>query len=138
VVLQSTRDDPLAEMRARGFIDTCDYEAGGTGSGPTRIARSAAFGPSIPRKEAVDGGRGPEPLPDRRWEASDEIAKARSELGHAGNWIVVQVLGTRMTLLQVATGRAGRPDCEAEYKYVRRRFKECLTTLSILFGYAME
>jgi len=125
-------------MRARGFIDTCDYEAGRHWQRAFEDAEIGGVRAIDPTKEAVDGGQMPEVLTDRQVEATKELTDARRELGHAGNWIIVQVLGTRMNLHQVASGRAGRPDCEAEYKYVRRRFRECLGTLAVLFGYAME
>jgi hypothetical protein len=91
-----------------------------------------------PTKEAVDGGRFREVLGERQARAAKEITEARHAMGNAGNWLVVQILGTRMTLIDVARGRAGRQECDAEYKYVRRRFRECLGTLAVLFGYAME
>jgi hypothetical protein len=78
-----------------------------------------------------------EVLTDRQLAGTREITQARDALGHAGNWLIIQVLGSKKTLETVANEQHWGKPGEAQYKYVRRRFHECLSTLSVLFGYAM-
>lgn len=137
LVMQSTRDDPLAEMRARGQIDECDYQAGRHWQRAYEDAEIGGVRGIDPTKEAVDGGRIREVLTDRQLRAAKELKDARENLGSLGIWIVVSVLGTRMNLLDLAKRSAGKEGpIEGEYRYLRRRFKTCLSTLAVLFGYA--
>jgi hypothetical protein len=138
LVMQSTRDDPLSEMRARGQIDDCDYEAGRHWQRAWEHAEIGGVQGIDPTKEAVDGGRMREVLTDRQIRATKDLTAARHELGTFGNWIIVSVLGTRKPLVELARESAGPSGpVDDEYKYLRRRFKRCLSTLSVLFGYAM-
>lgn len=137
IVLRSTRDDPLADMLARGHITDCEYATGRHWQAAYENAEIGGVAAIDPGKEAVDGGIMREPLTDRQIRATKELTMARSELGHAGNWLIIQVLGSKKTLEMVAKEQYWGNPGEAQYKYVRRRFHECMTTLSVLFGYAM-
>ncbi len=136
VVLRSVRDDPIADMLARGHVDQCEFE---TARHWQRAYEGAEIGGACgidPSKEFVDGGCPREVLSDRQIKATKELKAAREELGAAGNWLVVSVLGTKKTLEMVAwEWRQAKPG-DASYRYVTRRFRECLKTLSELFGYA--
>lgn len=135
VVLRSTRDDPLAEMKARGFIDDCDYEAGRRWQRAYEDSEIGGLCGIDPSKEAVDGGRMRDPISDRRDEAGRELKRARDSL-KGSNWLIVVVLGTRKSLLDVARETAG-PLCshEGAYKRLRTEFHKALETLAVVFGY---
>ncbi len=138
IALRSTRDDPLADMLARGFITECEFATGRHWQRAYENAEIGAIQGTDPTKEAVDGGRMREVLTDRQLAANKELKAARETLGQAGNWIIVSVLGTRKTLETLAwEWRKARPG-DASYRYVTRRFHECLGDLAELFGYAMR
>jgi hypothetical protein len=135
LAMRSLRADPVADMHARGHLTDCEYE---TARHWERAYENAEIGgvPAMdPGKEAVDGGRMREVLTDRQAKAMETLRKARKALGEEGNYLVIQVLGTKMSLYQVYRQRVGAVD-PLEYKYTCRRFHECLSTLSVLFGYA--
>jgi hypothetical protein len=56
-------------------------------------------------------------------------------LHRAANILITDVLGRGFSLKQITIKQAGTLS-EAEYKYVRRRFRECLATLASRFGFA--
>jgi len=137
VVLRSTRDDPLAEMLARGQITECDFAAG-------RHWQRAYEGSEIggvcgidPTKEAVDGGRMKDPISERRDQAGRELKLARDKL-KASNWLVVAVLGTRKALVDVARETAPPGGFERVYKALRLEFHAALETLAMVFGYTSK
>ena len=137
LVMRSTRNDPVADMKARGHLTECEYQ---TARHWERAYEHAEIG-GVPAmdfsKEAVDGGSIREVLTDRQTKAMKELRLARNALGDAGNYLIVQVLGTKMTLMQVCQQRTNGAVGDSVYKYTRRRFHECLGTLAVLFGYAM-
>lgn len=137
LVMRSTRNDPIADMHARGQLTDCEYS---TARHWERAYENAEIGgvPAMdPSKEAVDGGGVREVLTDKQIKAVKELELARKELGAAGNWLIVSILGTKKTVEMVAFEWKGARPGEAGYRYVRNRFHECLSTLSVLFGYAM-
>lgn len=137
VVMRSTRDDPLADMLARGHITECEFATGRHWQRAYEDAEIGGIAAVDPGKECVDGGRMREVLTDRQIAATKELNLAREKLGDAGNWLIVSVLGTKKTIEAVAfEWKEARPG-DAKYRYVRNRFHECLGTLSVLFGYAM-
>jgi len=137
LVMRSTRNDPLADMHARGHVSDCEFETGRHWQRAYEDAEIGGVAAIDPGKECVDGGRMREVLTDRQIHAIKELKLSRDALGISGNYLILKVLGTKMTLEGIAKeqhwGKAG----EAQYKYIRRRFHECLGTLSVLFGYAM-
>lgn len=137
IAMRSVRKDPLADMHARKQISDCEFETGRHWERAYEASEIGGVGAMDPSKEAVDGGRIPEVLTDRQIQAIKELKLAREALGHQGNYLIIQVLGTKMTLEDTARQAHWGHATEAQYKYVRRRFHECLGTLSVLFGYAM-
>src|SRR6185295_2120596 len=61
VAIRSTRNDPLADLHSRKHIDDAQYEGGRSFQ---RDFEAAERGPCAidPSKEAVDGGKMPEPI----------------------------------------------------------------------------
>jgi hypothetical protein len=134
VVLRSTRHDPLADMMAKRQIDQCDYVAGRHWQAAWENAEIGGVRAIDPTWEAVDGGRLPELLTDTQRRAAQDLRAARETLGREGHQLVCDVLGSGMSITQAACNRG--LSSEADRKYTGRRFRECLSTLAIRFGYA--
>ena len=134
VVLRSTRHDPLFDMKAKKQIDQCDYVAGRHWQAAYENAEIGAVRAIDPSKEAVDGGRLPEVLTDTQRKAMWDIRAARDALGAEGNQLIVDILGKGWSISQAACERGRLSDDDR--RYVGRRFRECLHTLAIRFGYS--
>ena len=138
LVLRSTRNDPLADMKSKGQIDQCDYVAGRHWQAAYENAEIGHVRAIDPGKEAVDGGRMPEPLTDRQRRAVVDLNNAAEKLGHEGAQLIHAALVQGLSMKQIAINRRGGIYSEAESKYVGRRFRECLGTLARIFGYSNE
>ncbi len=114
-VLRSIRDDPLAGMLSRDQIDTAMFEAGRLWQKYYEHSEIGGISAIDPTKEAVDGGRIPEPITDRQIEAIRELGNADKELGEYGASIIRDVLGRHQ---------------------LGRRLRECLDTLAHLWNFA--
>ncbi len=136
VVLRSTRNDPLADMKSKGQIDQCDYVAGRHWQAAYENAEIGGVRAIDPGKEAVDGGRLPEVLTDQQRRAVVDLKSARLALGPEGNALVIDVLAKGWSITQAACQR-GRTS-ERDRLYVGARFRECLRTLAVRFGYSNE
>lgn len=134
VVLRSTRNDPLADMKSKGQIDQCDYIAGRHWQAAWENAEIGGVRAIDPGKEAVDGGRLPEVLTDQQRRAVQDLKVAKAALGPEGARLVEDVLAKGLSISQAAFQR-GRTS-ERERLYIGARFRECLTTLAIRFGYS--
>lgn len=136
VVLRSTRNDPLADMKAKNQIDQCDYVAGRHWQAAWENAEIGSVRAIDPSKEAVDGGRIPEVFTDQQRRAVVDLKAARVALGREGHQLVQDVLGSGMSISQAAIARG--LGSEADRKYIGKRFRECLATLAVRFGYSNE
>jgi hypothetical protein len=135
VVLRSTRHDPLADMKSKGQIDQCDYVAGRHWQAALDNAVMGRVQAIDPTRPAVDGGgRRPELLTDTQRRAVQDLKAAREALGREGHQLICDVLGSGMSITQAACNRG--LSSEADRKYTGRRFRECLSTLAVRFGYA--
>ncbi len=133
-VLRSVRDDPLASMHSRRQIDDAQLLAGRKWQ---RLYEKARIGPiqaMDPGKPYVDGGRMGDPLTVTQMAASDELNVANVVLGKGGEGLVRDILGNGLSITQAATGREYYKN--HEIKYVGHRFKTCLESLAILWGFA--
>lgn len=136
VALRTLRDDPLAALHHNKMIDDAQYQAGRHWQLAYESADIGTIRSIDLSRERVDGGCGPElTVNDRTSRGLAELAKATTALGLEGEAIVRDVLGERMTFA-VAAARRGLAT-EAERKYIGRRFRECLETLALVYGYAM-
>lgn len=138
VVLRSTRNDPLADMKSKNQIDQCDYVAGRHWQAAYENAEIGHVRAIDPGKEAVDGGRMPEVLTDQQRRAVQDLNAAKLALGQEGHALVCAALGQSLSMKQIAINRRHGIYSEAEHKYVGRRFRECLRTLAVRFGYSNE
>lgn len=130
---RSTRDDPLANLHARKQIDEAQYQGGRAFQ---KDWETAERGPRAidPTKEAVDGGRMPEPITEGQRKAVLRLARIERELGADGTIIVREVLILGMTMEQVGKHRG--LSTERWQKYFGRRFRECLDRLAVTYGFA--
>jgi hypothetical protein len=135
VVLRSTRDDPLADLHARHMIDEAQYHAGREFQRHFEAVESGARAIDF-TKEAVDGGRNYEGITDARMRSSDMLTIAYEKLGLNGQVIVHEVLVHNLTRKQMAESR-GLSGKRWE-EYIGMRFRECLDTLALVYGFAME
>ncbi|MGD9725275.1 MAG: hypothetical protein AB7R40_23500 [Nitrospiraceae bacterium] len=133
-VLRSIRDDPLAEMYSRGQIDHAQYIAGRTWQEYYERAEVGFVKAVDPAREAVDGGQFPDPLPDRRMSASDQIALADRKLGQDGCAIIRDVLWHGMSLTACAQRRGMVRQIDRRNMSVK--FKWCLEVLAKLWHHA--
>jgi hypothetical protein len=87
-------------------------------------------------KEFVDGGKPPEPITDAQQKAVKRLNRAERELGQLGSALTHAVLikGCTIWTFTAAQGRG----TEAELKYYGKRFRECLDSLALVYGFAME
>ncbi len=137
MVMRSLRDDPIAAMRAKGYVDECQYMAGRHWQKAYELAEIGGARALDYGREKVDGGKIPEPtISDLQARALADLSKARESLGVYGSSIVYDVLACHMTIAQCADRRMMTR--EIELNYVGRRFRECLDTMAILFGYATK
>ena len=136
VVFRNLRDDPLAAMHDANQVDQAQYMAGRHWQKCYELSELGGASAIDPTKEAVDGGRAPEPLSDATCKALSDLARARKALGLEGGALINDILGSHMTIVQAATARG--LSSERERNYIGRRFRECLDTLAVEFGYAMR
>jgi hypothetical protein len=133
--MRNTRRDPLAALHARKQIDEAQYYGGRAFQ---LDFETAERGPRAidPSKEAVDGGRMPEPITEAMRKAVARLNRVHGILGQSGSSIAHDVLIANMSLDQVAERREMKT--ELERKYLGRRFRECLDDLALIYGFGGE
>lgn len=136
IVLRSTRNDPLADMRSRGQIDECDYQAGRYWQNAHEDSQIGSIRAIDPSKESVDGGRPPEILTDKQRKGAGDVNAARVALGPVGNALILDVLSEGLSIKAAAKKRGLAT--ERDRRFLGHRFRECLQTLAVLFGLAMR
>lgn len=134
IVMRSTRNDPLARLHDRRQIDEAQYQGGRAFQDDFEVAER---GPRAidPSKEAVDGGRMPEPITESQRKAVKRLAGVHRELGQNGSALIHAVLVERLTLEKICDDRG--LTTERERLYVGRRFRECLDDLARIYNFAM-
>lgn len=133
-VLRSTRDDPLSGLFARQQIDEAQLAAGRKWQELYEGSEVGSIRAIDPTKEAVDGGRIPEPITDRQIKALRKLDEAHKWLGNDSYGIVFTVLGHRMMLKDAAEKHNFTTAREVDY--FSRRFKDGLEELAKLWGFA--
>lgn len=135
LAFRSLRDDPLGRLHDRRQIDEAQYSAG---RAYQRDFETAERGPRAidPSKEAVDGGRVPEPLTEQQRKAALRLKACADELGVHGRKLIQDFLIQGMTMEQVAQVRGLTPS-KFTLEYYGRRVRECLDSLAIVYNFAM-
>src|SRR4029077_1333415 len=130
--LRSVRDDPLGDHFARGHLDEAQFLAGREFQ---RQVAAAERGPrAIQLSELVDGSPSCETLTDGQLRASKWLARWYGELGKDGSRILHEFLVEARSTRQIAAAR-GVVGLNWE-RYFFRRLRECLNTLSEIFGFS--
>jgi len=133
-VNRSVRNDPIADMLARGLIDQARYLAGRRWQELHERSTIGAIRAIDPGKEAVDGGKTPEPLTDSQIKAFRELNSAYMRLGEWGTALMRDLLENQMAMAKMAekygltTGR--------QANFMSMRVRECLEDLAKLWGFA--
>jgi hypothetical protein len=134
-VVRNIRHDPLADMQNAGHIDECQYLAGRHWQRAWELSQGRSVQAMDPSKDVVDGGQiAQSTLTNAQIKAFGEIARAMTDLGMIGESLVKDVLGENLSILQCAMKRG--QTSEAARKFFGQRFRECLDTLAVTFGYA--
>jgi hypothetical protein len=133
-VLRSIRDDPLAGLLSRGYIDRAQFEAGRRWQSYYERAGIGMVVAMDTTREPVDGhGPSRTDLTDSQVDAFRELMVASDHLGMQGNILVQMVLGQGVTIQEICRRRGD--DTEWSRKYWGRRLRECLETLAELWGF---
>jgi hypothetical protein len=130
-LLVSLRDDPLRQLLVRGQISRQQYD-GGRWYQARYECQLGGVRSLDPGKEAVDGGRLPEPLTEHVQLSIQELAVADRTLGIEGQTICRGILGQGHTIGEFARTRG--MERRSDVEYIGRRFRECLVTLAVLCG----
>jgi hypothetical protein len=133
-VTRSIRDDPLARLYIRSKIDTAQLAAGRHWQRLYEAAEIGAASAIDPGKEAVDGGKFPEPITDEQIHAFRSLNAVYRVLGEDGGALIRAVLGRGLMVTQVA--QAWGVTTKRETEYLGTRFRECLERMAIHWGYA--
>ena len=133
-VIRSYRDDPMAEMRTRGHIQEWQLLAGRRWQQLVDQAQIGGIKALDPGKDAVDGGRLPDPLTDHQAFALRELKAVDERLGPERAALIRDILGRRMTLTQVAAERGYTSGYMASK--LAGKLRESLDDMAELFGLA--
>ena len=137
VVLRSLRDDPLAALHNSKQIDEAQYIAGRHWQRAYEIAEIGGGKGIDTTRERVDGGQIAQPtISDKQARAFADLYKAQKALGEYGSSIVHDLLARHLSVKQSAERRM--MFTQRELDFLGRRFRECLETLAVVFGYAMR
>lgn len=135
-VLRSLRDDQLGQLYSRKQIDLAQYKAGRAWECLYERSAIGLLRAIDTTKEPVDGRRIPEILNDVNAEAAKDLWEIAWVLGYEGNKLVSDVLGKGWSFQQCAAARGNVS--EGGVKFLGKRFRECLDTLAVEFGFASK
>lgn len=128
VVMRQTRGDPLARLHAHGQIDEAQYNAGRAFQRDWEAAERGARAID-PTKEAVDGGRIPEPLTDRQAQARTRLIEIQKDLGRRLTRVLEAVIIHGMTMEQIAQSKS-----QSLIKLQGNLVRTALNELAIIYG----
>lgn len=132
-VVRSVRHDPLADMLSRGVIDQALYLAGRKWQSLHERSTIGSIGAIDPTKEAVDGGKMPEPLTDSQINAFKKLDVAKKMLGLGGSKLMISLLEDHKSMAQI--GALYGCDTARKMNFLSLRVRECLQDLGKLWGY---
>lgn len=132
-VLRQTRCDPLGRLHAHHQIDDAQYQAGRRYERDRELAERGARAID-PTKEAVDGGRLPEPLPVSQIEATARLVKVHAALGRVMHSTLDGVLSAG-TVESMAIQIFNRHGARWANHY-GKLFRDALDVLAVEYGFA--
>ncbi len=132
-VIRQLRCDPLGRLHAHHQIDEAQYHAGRYYQ---RDWETAERGPQAidPTKEAVDGGRMPEPLTDRQVKASKRLVAIEPKLGIPILGVIHSVLIIKLTIDKYSESQNRQGARWANY--YGKMFRDGLDVLAVEYGLA--
>lgn len=129
-VERQTRGDPLGRLHAHHQIDDAQYHAGRAYQGDRERADRGARAID-PTKEAVDGGKLPEALPDSQISARKRLVEVEGILGRRLQSVVDAVLLDGQTMEEISGSTA-----QWILRYHGRLFRDGLDELAKFYGLA--
>lgn len=133
LAFRSLRDDPLLVLLTRDLIDTAQFDGG---RHYQHDFETAERGPCAidPTKEAVDGGKMPDPITESQRRAVMRLGAANRKLGLIKSSLVMDFLIHRQSFRQIAANR-GLYGAAWEMHF-SAELKDGLNTLAIEYGCA--
>jgi hypothetical protein len=138
LAFRNIRNDPLARLHDRKQIDEAQFQGGRAFQHDWEIAER---GPQAidPSKEAVDGGRMPEPITEAQQVATKRLNSVQRQLGLQGSHITRCILIDGATIDELVTlETTSRSTTERWRRYYATRFRECLDSLALAYGFASK
>lgn len=136
-VIRNLRGDTLAYMRDRKFIDEHQYQAGRHWQRLYEDAEIGGVKAMDTTKEPVDGGgKVSDGLTDRVLKAVKGMARADAAVGLHGVRLIREVLGSGLTIGQIAHERG--ISTKAGKEKLGRQFRRHLDELAVAFGFASK
>ncbi len=135
LAFRNIETDPLGWLKSHGVINCAQYEGGRKWQYHYEILEGGVRSFDYQRPK-VDGGRVHEPLTDARNDAALFLKEASRLLGIEGDAIIRDCLVGRMLPSEIAAHRG--KTTQRDRDFFNRRLKECLETLAVLGGFAME
>lgn len=129
-VLRQLRCDPLGRLHSHRQIDDAQFHAGRAYQRDWEVAEQGAKAID-PTKEAVDGGRLPEILPDKQIEARNRLILVRAVLGRRMAAVVDAVLIEGSTIEKISHSQS-----ETWLKFYGRMFRQGLDELAVEYRFA--
>lgn len=129
-VERQTRGDPLGRLHSHHQIDDAQYHAGRAYQADRERADRGARAID-PTKEAVDGGKLPEPLTDSQINARKRLVEVEEMLGRRLHGVVEAVLIQGQTMEELSGSNA-----QQVLRYHGRLFRDALNELAVFYGLA--
>lgn len=135
LAFRNIRNDPLARLHDRKQIDQAQFSGG---RAYQKDWETAERGPQAidPGKEAVDGGRMPEPITEAQQAAAKRLNAVQRDLGLQGAALAKLILIDGMTIEQVTV--VYLVSGERWRRYYSGRLRECLDCLALAYGFASK
>lgn len=133
-VLRQLRNDPLARLHSHHQIDQAQYMAGRAYQRDWETAERGARAID-PTKEAVDGGRLPEPLSDSQGRARIRLVEIERTLGRAMHRVAHTVLVEGRSL-EVVADHLFKHHGQNATRHCGRLFRDALEILAVEYKMA--
>jgi hypothetical protein len=134
IVTRQLRNDPLARLHDHHQIDDAQYLAGRAYQRDWETAERGARAID-PTKEAVDGGKMPEPITDSQAKARKRLIQVRVVLGVRMHQVAHAVLIDGQSLEKLAL-IAFNKRSESWFLYYGRMFRDALDLLAVEYSLA--
>ena len=135
IAFKNAKADPLQRLKDQADIDEAQYQAGKAYERDLELAEVGNVKAIDPTKEAVDGGKMPEPVSEAKRRADMRLNEASRIMGLFAESVVRGVLRLNVTPAQLAIARNHTTRREQlQYGWV---FRRALEELAVFYGLAM-